>query len=137
MPIILTASDAYVQFITVLVIFVVVLAVCAYTTKWISNYQKKQGTNMNTEIIETSRIGNNKWIQIVRVGKTFKVLAICKDTVTFLGDVPEEQLKLQNFSGDGSDKGITKSFSFKDLLDKAVKKGSCESTEHRDKESDE
>ena len=36
-------ADSYAQFITVLLIFVAVLAVTAWVTKWIAGYQKKQG----------------------------------------------------------------------------------------------
>ena len=50
MAILLTGSDAYAQLITVLIIFVAVLAVTAYTTKWIANYQKKQGIGQNIEV---------------------------------------------------------------------------------------
>ena len=35
-------ADSYAQFITVLLIFVAVLAVTAWVTKWIAGYQKKQ-----------------------------------------------------------------------------------------------
>ena len=36
-------ADSYAQFITVLFIFVAVLAVTALVTKWIAGYQKQQG----------------------------------------------------------------------------------------------
>ena len=36
-------TDSYAQFITVLLIFVAVLAVTALVTKWIAGYQKQQG----------------------------------------------------------------------------------------------
>ncbi len=125
MAILLTGADSYAQFITVLVVFILVLAVTAYATKWMANYQKKQGMNCNIEIVETARLGNNKWIQIVRVGDTYKVLAICKDTVTSLGEVSKEQLKeIEPESG---------SLSFKELLDKAVKRDSSDHNEPRDK----
>jgi len=105
--------DGYAQFITVLVIFVVVLGVTALTTKWIANYQKAQAVNENVQVIETTRIANNKYIQIIRVGETYMAIAICKDTVTMLGEIPVEQIK----SGT-----VTQGFHFKDFFDKAVMK---------------
>ena len=103
--------DGYAQFITVLLLFVIVLAVTALTTKWIANYQKQQGVNENVQIIETARISNGKYIQIVRIGKKYVAIAVCKDTVAMLGEIPEEQLKITD---------TVQRFSFKQFLDKAV-----------------
>ena len=48
-------ADSYAQFITVLFIFVAVLAVTALVTKWIAGYQKQQGAAGNIEVRETDR----------------------------------------------------------------------------------
>ena len=105
--------DSYVQLITVLLVFVLVLGITAATTKWIANYQKQQGAGGNIQVVETVRISNNKYVQILRVGETYVVIAVCKDTVTLLGEVSADQLNLN---------GSAQSFSFKELLDKAVGK---------------
>ena len=86
-------ADSYAQFITVLFIFVAVLAVTALVTKWIAGYQKQQGAAGNIEVRETVRIANNKYIQLVRIGESYFAIAVCKDTVTALGQIPAEQLK--------------------------------------------
>lgn len=114
MNLILTGStDSYAQFITVLLLFVIVLAVTALTTKWIANYQKQQGVGANVQVVETERISNGKYIQIVRIGEKYVAIAVCKDTVTMLGEIPEEQLKIT---------GTAQGFSFKQFLAKAVNK---------------
>ena len=105
--------DSYVQLITVLLVFVLVLGITAATTKWIANYQKQQGAGGNIQVVETVRISNNKYVQILRVGETYMAIAVCKDTVTLLGEVPADQLNLN---------GPAQSFSFKELLEKAVGK---------------
>lgn len=120
-------ADSYAQFITVLAVFVLVLAVTAFTTKWIANYQKQQNVNLNIEVVETTRISGNKYIQIVRIGETYKAIAVCRDTVTLLGDVPAEQLREGNH-----DQG----FRFKDFLDKAVKRNGTEPRETEESQSD-
>ncbi len=114
MHILLTATDmdGYSQFLTVLVVFVVVLGVTAYTTKWVANYQKKQTAVCNIEVMETARLGNGKWLQIVRIGETYKAIAVCKDTVTLLGEVPKEQLREPAPGREGP--------KFRDLFDRAV-----------------
>ncbi len=83
-----------------------------------ANYQKQQNANCNIEIIETTRIANNKYIQLVRAGDTYKVIAVCKDTVTMLGEVPKEQLK---FLHDDRNKK-----SFKELFEKTIKMDSSD-----------
>ena len=84
-------TDSYAQFITVLLIFVAVLAVTALVTKWIAGYQKQQGAAGNIEVLETVRIANNKYIQLVRIGESYFAIAVCKDTVTNLGEIPAGQ----------------------------------------------
>ncbi|MBR1930413.1 MAG: flagellar biosynthetic protein FliO [Lachnospiraceae bacterium] len=118
----LTGGSSYVQLITVLIVFVFVLGLTAWLTKWLSEYQKQQGTNCNIEVIETSRISNNKYIQIVRVGATYVAMAVCKDTVTVLCQVPEEQLQLTTGQKQ----------SFKELLDKMLQKDSGNSNEPKE-----
>jgi len=117
-------SSSYVQLITVLLVFVVILGITAWTTKWIANYQKQQGVNCNIEVIETARVSNGKYIQIVRVGKTYKVIAVCKDTVTMLGDIPEEQLEKNSVSAGG--------MKFSELLNKMINKDSGNTNEPKE-----
>lgn len=112
MMLLTAGGTGYVQFITVLLVFVVVLGITALTTKWIANYQKQQSVNENVQVIETTRIANNKYIQIIRAGEMYMVIAVCKDTVTMLGEIPKEQIK----EGGGHNSG------FRDIFDKAVRK---------------
>ena len=57
--IILSASP-YAQLITVLVVFVIVLAITAVVTKWLANYQKGQNAGRNIEVIETTPIAQGQ-----------------------------------------------------------------------------
>ena len=120
---VLNTADNYAQFIAVLVIFILVLGITAYVTKWIANYQKQQNVNCNIELIETTRISNNKYIQIVKIGEKYFAIAVCKDTITLLGQVPEEELHFTK-----SEFQMPK---FKDLLDKTIKKDSGEHKNQR------
>lgn len=88
----LTGMDSYAQLITVLVVFVVVLAIAAVVTKYIARYQKSQGSGSNVEVLETAQIATGKYIQLVRLGETYAAIAVCKDTVTMLCQIPEEQI---------------------------------------------
>ena len=96
----LTGMDGYLQLITVLVVFVVVLAVTAVVTKYIARYQKAQSSGSNIEVLETAQIAAGKYIQLVRLGGTYAAIAVCKDTVTMLCQVPEEQISKRNQFGE-------------------------------------
>ena len=129
MTILLTGKlDSYVQFVTVLLLFIIVLAVTAFTTRWIANYQKQQNNGANIEILETTRIANNKYIQIIRTGEVYMAIAVCKDTVTMLCEIPKEQLReVQNGSG----------FQFKELLAMSLKKRESTSVDLKENQTDE
>lgn len=123
MSILLTAGSVA-QLVSVLIIFVLVLGVTAWVTRWMANYQKEQGANSNVEIMETVRITNNKYIQLVRAGETYKVIAVCKDTVTFLGDVPADQLHFRDASESRT--------SFRKILEEKVKRNPGDQSEAKD-----
>lgn len=128
MMVLLTGNtDSYAQFITVLIIFVLVLAVTALVTRWIANYQKEQSVNVNIEVIETTRISGNKYIQIVRLGEKYVAVAVCKDTVTLLGEISKEQLREENHAG---------VFRFRDILERAAQKTEVKSVKAEDNQSD-
>lgn len=118
-------TDSYVQFITVLLLFVFVLAVTAVVTKWIGGYQKGKSAGMNMELLDALRLSGNKYIQLVRIGRKYLALAVCKDTVTMLSEIPEEELQFS----EGSTSGVS---SFKDVLSKIQREKILEKEDGRD-----
>lgn len=105
----MTGMDGYAQLIAVLVVFVVVLAITAVVTKYIARYQKSQSAGNNIEVLETAQITAGKYIQLVRLGNTYAAIAVCKDTVTMLCQIPEEQIRGKDVFGD-------QGMNFKELL---------------------
>ena len=92
--------DSFVQLCTILVIFILVLAATWFATRWIANVQN--GQNMrggNVEVVETYRLTVNKYIQIVKVGEKYLAIAVCRDTVTMLTEIPAEQIQVSDKSG--------------------------------------
>lgn len=90
--VILSSFSSFIQMIFVLIIFVFVLVLTAVCTKWIGKFQQGNITNKNIKIIETFRVTNNKFIQIVQVGTKYIVIAVCKDSVTKLAELTEEEI---------------------------------------------
>jgi len=83
----------FMQLLGVLLIFIFVLVITYFTTKWIAGYQKNKSYNKNLRVIETLKLTQNKYIQIVEAGDVYLVIGIGKDEITMLTTLTEEQLK--------------------------------------------
>jgi len=104
-------SSSYGQFIVVLLIFVGVLALTFFVTRWISGYQKGKGVGSNIQLIESAPLTANKHIQILRIGEKYLAVAVSKDNVTLLTQLDKDELKT-TYSGSGRS-------SFKEILSRA------------------
>ena len=89
--------NSFLDMITVLLIFVFVIAITLFTTKYIANYQKVQNAGKNIEVLETYRISQSKYIQIVKIGKKNVAIAVSKDTVTLLTALEEGDISFSSF----------------------------------------
>ena len=96
--------NSFLDLITVLLIFIFVIAITLFTTKYIANYQKVQNAGKNIEVLETYKISQTKYVQIVKIGKKYVAIAVSKDTVTLLTTLEEDDVTFPEGSGE------TKSF---------------------------
>lgn len=108
--------ESLAQVVTLFIIFILVLAITYFSTKWIGGIQKEKMIGSNVKILETMRISNSKYIQIVKIGNQCFAIAVCKDTVTYLCEVKEEELVYRDSSA-----GKFHADSFKAILDKYKK----------------
>ncbi len=98
-----STGNSVLQFFTVLLVFIFVLGITFFTTRWIANYQKKQTKGKNIEVIEQSRVGQNKYIQIVKTGDKYVVIGIGKNEITMLTELDSDEIKLPK---DGETEGL-------------------------------
>lgn len=110
-----TGLESVVQLITVLFIFIFVLAITWISTRYIAGVQKDKYKTGNMELIETLRISNNKYMQIVRVGNKYYCMAVCKDTVTMLGEIRKEDMVF-------SESNVNVNMDFHKILEKVKQK---------------
>lgn len=96
---IMTKTDSYLQFMTVLILFVFVLVLTYLVTRWIARYQKDKVGFRNLEVVETCRIASNKYIQIVRAGSKYLVIAVGKDEIHMLSEISGDELSFQEVEG--------------------------------------
>ena len=110
--------EAFAQLLTLFIIFVIVLALTYYVTRFVGNYQKSRMTGSNISILETMRISGSKYIQIVKIGSKVFAIAVAKDTVTYLCELSEDELVYNNASSCGM---LKNNENFKEILEKFKK----------------
>ncbi len=86
-------AESITQFLTVILVFVLVLALTYFTTRFVGNYQKARSVNRNFEVIETYRVTNGKYLQIVKIGEKYVVIGIGKDNITSICELSADDIK--------------------------------------------
>ena len=105
-----------------------VLLITYGVTRWISGIQKTQMIGRNMEMIDTMRISSSKYLQIVRAGDKYFVVAVCKDTVTMLTEISKDSLVLEiREQGNGYQAG------FREILEKIKNQNLAEKTTDEEK----
>ncbi len=108
-----SAIDSAAQLLTVIVLFIVVLIATWLTTRYIAGVQKGKLSGSNFETVDTFRLSQNKYVQIIRIGHRYLAVAVCKDTVTVLCELQEDEITFR-------DEAFTqKAVSFEDFFSKA------------------
>lgn len=122
--------DSAVQLITVLIIFILVLFITFYVTKWMAGFQKQQMTGTNIKLLETMRLSQSQFIQIIKVGEHYLAIAVSKEQVTLLAELSEDELK------DVDEKATEKDFSkvFARFKDAVLQNGNDSTAKVQDKD---
>lgn len=123
----LTGVGGVAQLLTVAMLFILVLILTYFTTQFVGNYQKNKLTGSNITIIEAQRLSANKLIEIVKVGNKYFVIAVCKDTVTLLGEVDSTELSIKEQKSSIND-------GFAAILNRVRKKTDEEREDREDRE---
>lgn len=106
--------DSIGQLLTVILIFIFVLALTYFATKLTAGLQKGRLAGSNVEVLETFKIAPTKYIQVVRIGSKYFSYVVCKDTVTLLGEMTEEDIT----SMEKEEKEPAVNLNFKEIFDK-------------------
>lgn len=117
--------EGIIQLIVVVIMFLFVLGLAYLAARLAGRFQSNIQSRSNIKIIESARIGNNKYVQIIKVGNQYLAIGIGKDTVTFLTRLEEEELNLALL--DDRTKG-----SFKDMLSQLQRKKEENDTDETD-----
>ena len=102
--------DSVVQFFTVLIIFIFVLGATWLTSRYIAGFQKGKMRGNNFEMIDSFRISQNNVVQILRIGQRYVAVAVCKDNVTLLAELSEDEIVIPE--------GVAEPVQFDEMLKK-------------------
>ena len=112
----LSASmESFLQLISALLIFALVLLLTYFTTHWVGSYQKIRMRSKNLQVIESLSAGNNKSICLIKAGTDYLVVAVGKDEMHLLTTLKEEQLTDVSFMDEGLETQVTGE-SFQEIL---------------------
>lgn len=100
MYIVLSTSGAenILRLLVTVIAFILVLLLTYFATRFMASYQKSSRVGTNFELIETYRLSNTKYLQLMRVGQRYVVFAVCKDTVTTVIELNEEDILTPDYS---------------------------------------
>lgn len=105
---------SFAQLLTVFLIFIFVLALTYWTTRFAGSYKKQQMAGSNIQVMETVAISAGKYLQIIKVGNQYFLIGIAKDSITYLCELNDEELNFAVGTGSGE--------AFKIILEK-LKRG--------------
>jgi len=112
----LSASmESFLQLISALLIFALVLLLTYFTARWVGSYQKVRMKSKNLQVIESLAVGNNKSICLIKTGTEYLVVAIGKDEIHPLATLTEEQLTDLSFLDEGIETAVSGE-SFQEIL---------------------
>ena len=110
-----SSLNSFIQLLGVLLIFLFVLVITYFTTKWIGGYQKVQMSGRSFQVVDTIRIANNKLVQVIKMGDVYLVIAVAKDNVTMLAKLTEAEICNGKTPGQNGEKG---QMTFQETLEK-------------------
>lgn len=104
-----------IELIGLLFVFIIILVAAYFASKFIGQSKLGQVRNKNFQVIETYKVTPNKFLQLVKIGNKYVVIAIGKDEIHEITELSEEEVILSVDSEHPSVK-------FSDLITRVQKK---------------
>ena len=108
--------EGIIQLIVVFLMFLFVLALAYITARIAGRFQSNIQSQSNIRVLESVRVANNKYIQLIKIGERYFAIGLGKDTITCLAEFQEDDLNHVK------DLNNPERGSFKDILSKLQNK---------------
>lgn len=130
MKLILSGLSGVWNIISLILIFVFIVVLAYFAAKLAARYQSNVlNYKSNIKIIESFRLGNNKFIAIVKIGEDYYALGVGKDEITCIDKIDADKL-VHLETANSSEK-----MSFKEILSK-MKNGESKDLENDSNKND-
>lgn len=120
----MTTFDSVIQFICVSILFIFVLLASRFTAKFVANAKLEKQKFSNFKVVETFQVTQNKYLQLIQVGKKYFVISVCKDTINLITEINESDIEVK----EASSKQIV---NFSDIIEKLKTKQQNKKTDEQ------
>lgn len=125
MIILLTAMstwDSLLQLLGVSILFVGILVITVITTKFVGGVKMGITKNSNFKVIETFKVTQNKYLQLIQIGNRYFVIAVGKDDINLVTELKESDVNIIK-----ADK--QQGYNFKEIIHAAMTKSKVKNKE--------
>lgn len=105
-----SVGQSIAELVFLLVIFILILVACIFTTRFVAGQQMQRGRNGNFKPIETYQVAQNRYLQLIQIGKRFFVISVSKDSMSLICELNEDEIVPKDETNTGFSK------SFKEIL---------------------
>lgn len=92
----MTTMDSVLQLLGLILLLVIIIAATYFTTRFIGNIQNNQMRKSNFKVVESFRIAQGKYLQIVKISSKYFVIALGKNEITFISQLEEDEILLKD-----------------------------------------
>ncbi|MCR4721090.1 MAG: flagellar biosynthetic protein FliO [Lachnospiraceae bacterium] len=92
------SSNSALKLVGLVLLCAIIIVACYYTTRFIG--KKSQGVQgqaggKNIKALETFRVTQNKYLQLIKCGDKYLLIGVSKDNITVLSEIDGESLLLE------------------------------------------
>lgn len=92
----LSVADNFLQLFGVTVLFLVVLVITYFTTRIVGGIKMGALKESNFKVIDTYKISQNKFLQLIQVGKRYFVIAVGKDSIQLITELQKDEITIKS-----------------------------------------
>lgn len=105
----LSGGNNFLQLLGVIVLFLIVLVITYLTTRFVGGVKMGTLRDTNFKVIDTYKLTQNKFLQIIKIGTRYFVIAVGKDEIKLLTEIAEDDIFVAS-------KNTKQNVTFQDIL---------------------
>ncbi len=105
----LSGGNNFLQLLGVIVLYLIVLVITYLTTRFVGGVKMGTLRDTNFKVIDTYKLTQNKFLQIIKIGTRYFVIAVGKDEIRLLTEIAEDDIFVAS-------KSTRQNVTFQDIL---------------------